>query len=462
MSELETTQSDTPDPFGIPDPIVGSDHEKIVQSVKELNEQRREHGTPFGRDEIKERTWHLSGPTTLKDATSKISDEHKIERAQEYMRSIGVKADDDYALQVGHEAARLGRQPSELPISKVAVINDHGQAVPELRDDEPITQQNSFDSPAEARRAMANYRAAQSATAEALLAELGAAQQEEAMAASRAERGEEREEQPAQIAPPSAPPRPQPQRVDPVAVERAQLQQERQAVEQFRTLTVQEARHALEIQNGIEFYRANQFPPLNDQNAINQMAAHDPQRFQLWRETLEALQGHQNQLATLQAQKLPYIQRQESLANAQRERAFSHHDEVFNTWLKQSYPNYASGARRAELSQAVKSYLRDDLKMSDQQINHHYRVTGVLRDSAAQRLLADAALFKLAQANAKNIAEKRVHAPPSQRPGVVRPRGADAEDSVRSLEKQLETASGMAALKLATRLTQAKRGAGHL
>jgi hypothetical protein len=393
----------------------------------------------------------------LRRASRMMTNARKEAFSDELQKRSGIDPD---------TAAVVADAVADGPPPKVRATRVDGTYLPELRDDVPVLDQlqDGNDIPRnQVKLAGRNFRDAQTAEAQQLLFELGAAQQaasdernvRSAMSASQAERGEERAEQPVRVEPP------RPQQADPVAIERAQLERERQAVRQFQTLTVQEARHAVEINNGVEFYRANQFPALNDQAAINEMAAHDPQRFQLWRDTLEALQAHQNQLATLQAQKIPYIQRQEAQANAQRDRAFAQHDEVFNKWLAVSYPNYKSGSRRAELTQAVKSYLRDDLKMTDAQIQHHYKVTGVLRDSAAQRLLADAAMWKMAQANAKNVAEKRIHAPPVQRPGVFRPHGADAEESVRGLQRELESATGERALRLAVKLTKAKRAAGH-
>ena len=396
-------------------------------------------------------------------AANMMQNKRREDFADELQARSGIDAD---------TAAAVTDHIADGPPPKVRATRVDGTYLPDLRDDVPVLDQiqDGLDIPrSQIKLAGRNFRDAQALEAQQLLWELGQRQEQQAasdernvrdaMAQSRAERGDAIEQAPPPPAP-QVPPRPAPQ-PDPLAQERARLAQERAAVEQFRQLSVQEARHAVEINNGIEFYRANQFPALNDQAAINQMAAYDPHRFQLWRDTVEALQAHQNQFAALQAQKIPYIQRQEAIAASQRERAFSQHDEIFNKWLADTYPNYKSGVRRAELTQAVRSYLRDDLKMSDQQVNHSYKVSGVLRDSSAQKVLAEAALFKMAQANAKNIAEKRIHAAPSQRPGIARPRGADAEDSIKSLERQLETASGHAALKLATALTRAKRATGH-
>jgi hypothetical protein len=66
-----------------------------------------------------------------------------------------------------------------------------------------------------------------------------------------------------------------------------------------------------------------------------------------------------------------------------------------------------------------------------------------------------------AQERAKNVASKRVHAHQPQAPGVYRPAGSAALDDVRALERQLGDArSDREALRLATRLTQARRAAG--
>src|SRR5262249_51900541 len=140
---------------------------------------------------------------------------------------------------------------------------------------------------------------------------------------------------------------------------------------------------------------------------------------------------------------------QAQIQQRQRDELFARADSDFNSWLSRQHPNFAKGPRRSELQRAVKDYLTNDLGMSAAQIDHHYRVTGVLRDLGAQKVLADAALFRIAKQNALNIASKRVQAPPVQRPGVSRPFGAEAEESVRALEKQLDSAQGQAALRIA-------------
>jgi len=429
MSELATENTES-EPLGsVPDAITGTDEQMIRESVKQLNKQREEQGT-LVRDTLVERTWHLSGPTTLKDATSKISDEHKIEVAQDYARGLGITLDDADAKIVGDEAARFGRQPSEMPIYRVPVVNDHGQSVPELRDDEPITRENSFETLSEARRSMRNFRDAQSAQAQALLDELGAQQEEQAEAAQR----------PAPEPAPAPAPAPPPQQPA-IEAERRALAAERQAVAQLQQMGEQEAVLFADIRRH-DAAALQAFPELQwGPDQLAQLAQTNPQRFAQISSEYQKNQQARQQLAALttnrQRAQGQIAQHHQAEATAQRERAFAQHDADFESWLANNYPNYSKGARRNELTAAVKSYLKDGLKMSDQQIRHHYDVTGVLRESAAQKVLADAAMWRIAQANAKNIASRRgpVHQP--QVPGVHRPAGSDYEAEIQSVRKQL-------------------------
>jgi len=80
-----------------------------------------------------------------------------------------------------------------------------------------------------------------------------------------------------------------------------------------------------------------------------------------------------------------------------------------------------------------------------------------LRDARAQTILAKAAAYDSAVAQLKAIGSKHAPVPAVLRPGVHRPAGSGDADEVRRLERQLETATGNQSLKIATRLTQAKR-----
>jgi hypothetical protein len=80
-----------------------------------------------------------------------------------------------------------------------------------------------------------------------------------------------------------------------------------------------------------------------------------------------------------------------------------------------------------------------------------------LRDHRVQLLIRDATLWRDAQQRAKAAVARPV--PPVQRPGVSHPRGAAQDAVIQNLNKQLENASGMNALRTAAKLVAAKRAA---
>jgi hypothetical protein len=80
-----------------------------------------------------------------------------------------------------------------------------------------------------------------------------------------------------------------------------------------------------------------------------------------------------------------------------------------------------------------------------------------LRDHRVQLLIRDATLWREAQQRAKAAVARPV--PPVQRPGVSHPKGAAQDAVIQNLNRQLENASGVNALRTAARLVAAKRAA---
>src|SRR5262245_23515717 len=73
---------------------------------------------------------------------------------------------------------------------------------------------------------------------------------------------------------------------------------------------------------------------------------------------------------------------------------------------------------------------------------------GQFRDHRAQLIILDALLWRDAQAKAREISKQKASIPPVQKPGVSRPRGADSESEISSLEKQLSNTSGARATSI--------------
>ena len=78
-----------------------------------------------------------------------------------------------------------------------------------------------------------------------------------------------------------------------------------------------------------------------------------------------------------------------------------------------------------------------------------------LRDHRLQMLIVDGVRYREMQEKARTVQAKQL--PPVQRPGVSQPKGAANDAIIQNLSKQLDTATGMQALRIAAKLTAAKR-----
>src|SRR5262249_23696554 len=107
----------------------------------------------------------------------------QIKRASESMYSARMAA-------LGEDYSRLptvtpegGREIAEAVVNaaptKIVPVGDTGQPIAPLRDDQPITELDSFKNLAEAKRGMKNFRDAQERERTALLQSLQAAEQQE-------------------------------------------------------------------------------------------------------------------------------------------------------------------------------------------------------------------------------------------------------------------------------------------
>jgi len=76
-------------------------------------------------------------------------------------------------------------------------------------------------------------------------------------------------------------------------------------------------------------------------------------------------------------------------------------------------------------------------------------------------IIADAVAHEMARESMRDLNAKKAYTPPVSS-YASRPRGAGDLDQVRSIERQLDGATGQRALKLAQQLTQARRAAGLL
>jgi hypothetical protein len=175
-----------------------------------------------------------------------------------------------------------------------------------------------------------------------------------------------------------------------------------------------------------------------------------------------------------QARAMQHAAQYQAQAVAARQKFNDAEDAKFEEWLAKDsdLSVFSQGNARTALTRAVKEHLREcglnDVQIGDAYNFGSYRdVSGRwipldVRSEPAQRTLAQAGFQRLVKQNRIDRASKRAPVPPVQRPGTVRPRGAADIEKIRGLERQLSSAKGMAAVKLAQALTREKRAAGML
>jgi hypothetical protein len=354
-------------------------------------------------------------------------------------------------------ARRTAEFMADPPPIPVTPVNDAGQLLPRLLDDQPVTEYESFRNLAEAKRAMKNYRDAQDRDALALVQELSrvaqetqAAEQAQAQAAqAQVEQKEVERAQQAQVAHVAA---------------AAQAKQQAAALQEVQRMSLNEAELAARIQRHDE-WAARNFPELNNADALAHMAETNPARLQQLQQEHARNNAARAQLAKHQQERqlreYALGQHQAQQAAVQRDAWSKQQDAAFERVLKDRHPQFDNDTGRAKLKRLANEYLQKDLGLTPQQIDAEWQ-GGQLRSAAAQVMLLDAIALKAAKASTLDLNSKRAPVPPVQRPGVHRPAGAGALDRIADLQRQLDNSTGNQSLRIATKLTQAKREAGLL
>jgi hypothetical protein len=345
-------------------------------------------------------------------------------------------------------ARRAAEFMAEAPPIKVAVVNDAGQPVAPLLDDQPVNaEREGFRNMAEASRAMRNFRDLQDRQAQELIAELKLTHRQEQL---EAEQAQAQAAQAAQQPRPAPQPQPQPQ-VNPLASQVRAVEQQMVAVD----------RQAEHEQAQIRQWVESAYPPevLQNAQARAELQRSDPNAH-AWLQTADnrfaQLQAARQQLRQVDtAQKIQYAQVQQAQAAASLEQHNAAQDTEFQRMLEAEMPQFAKGRAREELMTAAKR-----LMSAQPDVVADYHRGGTARSAGVQMQIAKAAAYEVLQQRRGELASKRAPIPPVQRPGVHRPAGAHALDQIHAVERQLENAKGNQSLKLATKLHQLRREAG--
>jgi hypothetical protein len=165
----------------------------------------------------------------------------------------------------------------------------------------------------------------------------------------------------------------------------------------------------------------------------------------------------QKKVAAVNQQMAEATQRQAQ----ERQQKFSEFASAEDKLFAERVPDMADPDKAAKLQTAALAVLKD-LGFDDAELGQSWNGAKdfSLRDHRVQLLIRDAVAWRDAQAKAKAAVIKPV--PPVQRPGVAQSRQtAGAEAIIAGLQKQLETASGMNATKIAAEIVRTRRAAAR-
>jgi hypothetical protein len=437
----------------VADPIEAGEDGRGLR--EEVRRQQREQAGPIvewrAENAMPPPGEHEAWAKQLKRASSSISEARLASLTKVFEEVPGANA----------ERARLAAEfvASDPPI-KVVPVGDNGQPLLPLLDDQPVRWQDdvSFRNMAEANRAIKNYRDAQDRQAQALADELTRQEQETRVA----EQAQAQQAQQVRVEQQEAERVRQVQSQAQAATVRAQ--QEAAALQQVRQMSLNEAELAARIQRH-EQQSLQKYPEALNWEAYERTRQTNPTRAaEIEREAT----NNRNAVAQLakmqqdrQFREYAISQHQAQVATAQRAAWNTHQDEAFTRELAKRHPQFASDEGRTKMQRLAREYLEKDMGLTQQQIDAEWR-GGALRSAGAQMMLADAVAHKMGKESMRDLNSKRAPVPQVQRPGVHRPAGANALDQIADLQRQLDNATGNQSLRIATKLTQARRDAGLL
>lgn len=226
------------------------------------------------------------------------------------------------------------------------------------------------------------------------------------------------------------------------AEQRKAIEAEREAVAQAR----QQYESALPILlQSLTASYSQEFADIRTMDDVQRLATEDPLRYTKWDAQQKRLAGIQQEIIASQGRQ-----------SAEKQQRLSEFIRRETELFAEKVPEIADETQRGKLQSAAVSVLRD-LGFKDDELGRYWRGESDLsiHDHRVQLLIRDAIQLREAREKAKQVVA--APKPPVQRPGVSKPKGADAEAQVQALTKQLEAASGVKALRIATQLSQARR-----
>src|SRR3984893_1406905 len=222
------------------------------------------------------------------------------------------------------------------------------------------------------------------------------------------------------------------------------LNAKEQAIEQAR----QQYETAIpQLLQTLQNQQAGEFSDIKSISDVERLAREDWPRYLQW-------DVAQKKIAAVQQEMLSAQQRQAQ----ERVQKFSEFAKREDDLFGEKVTDMADPEKAAKLQQAAISVLKD-VCFSEAELGASWNGEKdlSLRDHRMQLLIRDATLWREAQQKAKAAVQKPV--PPVQRPGVTQGKNAGREAEIQNLQKQLATASGINATRIAAQLVAARRAA---
>jgi hypothetical protein len=398
-----------------------SDDALVRQSLVELRKQRERDGGIDDNPPVTE--VRASRPDgyyrDLREPNAELSEAHLknwgrnvLQRSRDLLNNPAPVTDDEgrFVAEKMHEAGvqhGMPQKPSELPWNPVGLVDDRGNVIEKLADDQPVSEADALNV-RKATRFLGNQRETK-------------ARLESEYLASLQQQGAEQE----QTNPEPAPtPTPQPA-VDPLAQDRLALAQRQQALadREIALNMTQEQRALVARDQRVERW-LNSVPEARSWEAWNYTRQTNPARaaqiikgFEQCRNEKAAIGKRVGELRIINHAYVADRQARQGAARAQLNEAY---DTEVQRRLAAEMPELSNDRLREEHQQACHEELRSR-GMSDAQIRHEWE-NGQLRTPEAQMLVARAAKLRMMEQRStpQRLAARRRNGPQPQSPGVHR------------------------------------------
>lgn len=221
------------------------------------------------------------------------------------------------------------------------------------------------------------------------------------------------------------------------------LSAKEQAAEQLRQ---QYEAKLPEIAQMLQAAQAANFSDIKSIADVERLAAEDPLKYLQWT-------AHQQKVAAVQQEMKQAQDRHASEWQAKWDEFAQKADKDVSDRI----PDLADPVKRGKVQEGARTLLKDVGFSDDELASSWNGQLGIsLRDARMQEIINDARQWREAKTKSRQTLVAKP-LPPVQRPGAAKAPGADKAAQIQAINKQLETATSMQALKLGAQLLKLER-----